>query len=86
MRAADANVIVRLRSGYGFTPDVIAAGLCGLGGLAGLTFEEPAIIAQALDWIMQGLDFANALHLAKSSHCTDFVSFDRKLAGRAKGL
>ena len=74
-----------LRSGYGFTPDVIATGLRGLGGLAGITFEEPAIVAQALDWMTQGLDFADALHLAKSSHCTAFVSFDRKLAGRGKG-
>jgi predicted nucleic-acid-binding protein len=75
-----------LRSGYGFASEVIAAGLRGLGGLAGITYEEPTIVAQALDWMTQGIDFADALHLARSSHCSAFVSFDRKLASRAKGL
>jgi len=75
-----------LRSGYGFASEVIAAGLRGLGGIAGVNFEEPAIVAQALDWMTQGLDFADALHLARSSHCSAFVSFDRRLASRAKDL
>lgn len=75
-----------LRAGYGFAPEAIAAGLRGLGGLVGIVLEEPIEIAQALDWLGQGMDFADALHLAKAGHCSAFVTFDRKLAKRAKGL
>jgi predicted nucleic-acid-binding protein len=74
-----------LRAGYGFAPSVIARGLRGLGGLAGISMEEPGIIAQALDWMIAGMDFADALHLARASHCSSFVTFDKKLATRAKG-
>ena len=75
-----------LRAGYGFGTEQIAAGLRGLFGLAGVTVEETAETAQALDWMSDGMDFADALHLARSSHCSAFVSFDRKLAKRAKGM
>ncbi len=75
-----------LRAGYGFSPAQIAMGLRGLGGLAGVAFEEPTQIAQALDWMGKGMDFADALHLTRSSHCRAFVSFDRKLAKRAMAL
>jgi predicted nucleic-acid-binding protein len=74
-----------LRAGYGFTPTVISAGLRGIGGLPGITIEEPADVAQALDWMVEGMDFADALHLTRSNHCNAFVTFDKKLAARAKG-
>lgn len=74
-----------LRAGYGFTPNVIAAGLRGIGGLPGVTVEEPAEVAQSLDWMVEGMDFADALHLTRSNHCNAFVTFDKKLAARAKG-
>lgn len=75
-----------LRAGYGFPATAIAAGLRGFGGLPGIAFEEPAEVAQALDWLGQGMDFADALHLVKAGHCSTFVTFDHKLAKRAKGL
>jgi predicted nucleic acid-binding protein len=31
-----------------------------------------------------GIDFADALHLSKSAHCTGFATFDRNLAKAAK--
>jgi len=34
----------------------------------------------------QGLDFADALHLARSSRAAAFLTFDRRLAKRAKDL
>jgi predicted nucleic-acid-binding protein len=74
-----------LRAGYGFTPNVVAAGLRGIAGLPGVTIEEPAEIAQALDWMVEGMDFADALHLTRANHCNAFVTFDKKLAVRAKG-
>ena len=75
-----------LRAGYRFSSPDISAALRGLGGLPGVSLEEPAEVAQALDWMSEGMDFADALHLARSGHCSAFVTFDRKLAKRAGGL
>ncbi len=72
-----------LRSGYGFAPVQVAEALRKLAGLPGVTVEEPALLAQALDRAMEGMDFADALHLGKAEHCTAFLSFDRKLAKAA---
>ena len=75
-----------MRSGYGFTPAHIAAGLRRLGGLPGVTVEEPGEVAQALEWLELGMDFVDALHLARTTRCDAFVTFDRKLAKQAKAL
>jgi len=32
-----------------------------------------------LFWMSAGMDFADALHLAKAQGCSVFMSFDRKL-------
>ena len=74
-----------LRSAYEFDPARIVSSLRGLAGLSGVTIEEPARLAQALDWMGEGMDFADALHLAKAEGCEVFLSFDRKLAKTAKG-
>ena len=74
-----------LRSAYGFEPARIAAGLRGLAGLPEVMVEEPVLLAQAIDWMEGGMDFADALHLAKAGDCDTFLSFDRKLAKAAKG-
>lgn len=72
-----------LRSGYDFAPLHISTALRGLAGLPGVTVEEPAVLARALEWMESGMDFADALHLAKAEGCTAFLSFDRKLAKAA---
>jgi predicted nucleic-acid-binding protein len=74
-----------LRAGYGFAPAEIATALSSLGGIPGISIEEPTVTAQALDAMMAGMDFADAHHLAHSSHCSTFVTFDKKLAKQAKG-
>ncbi|MCC6940125.1 MAG: type II toxin-antitoxin system VapC family toxin [Novosphingobium sp.] len=75
-----------LRAAYGFGASAIAAAIRNLAGLSQVTVEEVGAVAQALDWTAKGLDFADALHLARSAHCSAFVTFDRKLASKAKGL
>lgn len=75
-----------LRSAYGFQAERVTQALRGLAGLPGVTLEDPALVAQALDWAVQGLDFADALHLGRAEGCADFVSFDRKLAKAAAGV
>jgi predicted nucleic-acid-binding protein len=45
--------------------------------------EDPASTAKALDWTRRGMDFADALHLAKATGCEAFISFDQRLAAAA---
>lgn len=74
-----------LRSGYGFTSAAIGAALQGLAGLPGVTLEDPPALAAALDGLAQGLDFADALHLAGAAGCTAFLTFDLKFVKAAEG-
>lgn len=46
--------------------------------------EDVDNVAEALALFAQGMDFADALHLATSTECDAFASFDRKLAKAAK--
>lgn len=73
-----------LRSVYQLDPTRITASLRGLAGLPGVTVEDPARLAQALDWMDEGMDFADALHLGNADGCQAFLTFDRKLAKVAK--
>jgi predicted nucleic acid-binding protein len=75
-----------LRSVYGFTSVEVAEALRAFAGLPRVVLEDAVLVARALDWTTQGLDFADALHLAKAQGCDAFVSFDRELARLAKGL
>jgi predicted nucleic-acid-binding protein len=75
-----------LRAGYGFDATQIASALRGLAGLPGMSVEEPTLLSTALEWLEGGMDFADALHLARSGHCSAFVTFDRKFAKRAEAL
>lgn len=76
-----------LRAFYGFTAEDFVRVVKHLLGLPNVSVEEWTRIADALVWHAEGLDFADALHLLSSSHCTDFVSFDdRRFARRASRL
>jgi predicted nucleic-acid-binding protein len=75
-----------LRSAYRYQPAQTVRALRSLAGLPNVTVEEPPLVNLALQWVEQGLDFADALHLAKAQSCDAFVSFDRDLAQRAIGL
>ena len=75
-----------LRGAYSFAPIEVNHALRALGGLPGVSFEAPEGVAQALNWHREGMDFADALHLAKAAGCNAFATFDRKLAKKAKAL
>ncbi len=51
-----------------------------------VAFEDMGILTQALDWAEQGMDFADALHLASAAECDTFASFDRGLKQTAAKL
>ena len=55
-------------------------------GLPNISFEHPQQITQALSWYADGLDFADALHLASSEKAETFMSFDKKFCKRASKL
>lgn len=72
-----------LRFSYELDREQIDLSLRALLGMPGVVAEEPQQIALAIDWFGEGLDFADALHLAGSSNAERFVTFDRKLIRRA---
>jgi predicted nucleic acid-binding protein len=75
-----------LRSVYGYAAENLARAFRAFAGLPGVTLEDPALIARALEWMERGMDFADALHLTKADDCEAFVSFDRRLAAAAARL
>jgi predicted nucleic-acid-binding protein len=76
-----------LRAFYGFDAEDFVRVIRHLLGLPNVSVEEWSRINDALAWHSDGLDFADALHLAASSHCAEFISFDdRRFARRAKRL
>jgi predicted nucleic-acid-binding protein len=75
-----------LRTIYHFERSAIAAALMGLLRLPGVEIEDRPTVARALDWCGQGLDFADALHLASSGRAEAFATFDRALRRRARAV
>lgn len=75
-----------LRTSYGFDRAAIADGITSLLGLPGVGAENRATAVQALAWYAQGLDFADALHLATSAQAEAFATFDRLLRRRARAV
>jgi predicted nucleic acid-binding protein len=70
----------------GLTSVEVARALGTFAGLASVTLEDAALTAKALDWTVGGMDFADALHLAKAEGCDAMVSFDRRFAKAATKL
>ena len=64
----------------------IAAVLRALTGLEHVTLEDRVAVLAALDAFDAGLDFADALHLTRSSRAATFATFDQRLAKRAQRL
>ena len=75
-----------LRGAYGLAPAKVLAIFERLLRVRGIDVEEPARVRRALAWYAQGMDLADALHVAGASTATSFATFDRKLARRAAKL
>ena len=75
-----------LRGFYELTPKDIARVLRALASITHVTLEDRDAVLVAVDAFDKGLDFADALHLARSSRAAGFATFDQRLAKRAKGL
>jgi predicted nucleic acid-binding protein len=75
-----------LRSVYGFSNAACADALTRFAGLRNVVLEDPTRAARALAWSAQGLDFADALHLAAAAACEAFVSFDKRFVKAADAI
>lgn len=76
-----------LRAFYGFSAKDFVRVVNHLLGLPNVNVEEWSRVTDAVAWHTDGLDFADALHLLASSHCSEFMSFDdRRFARRARRL
>lgn len=74
-----------MRSLYKRAPAEIIEALRSFAGIEGVTLENATHFAGALTLAESGLDFADALHLARAAHCEAFVTFDKSLIRAARG-
>jgi len=72
-----------LRFSYHLPRGIIAPTLRKVVGLQQVEVENPDKIFIALNGYEQGLDFADALHLASNGRVEGFATFDHKMAKRA---
>ena len=73
-----------LRSVYGLPAATVVRALRGFAGLPRVTVESADTASAALDWAEQGLDLADALHLATARGYEGMASFDKALARTAR--
>lgn len=66
--------------------DEIVRGLRLLLGLPNFKPQQVDALHQALEWYVQGVDFADALHLALSGASDEFATFDKAFARKAGEL
>lgn len=75
-----------LRRGYRLAQKIAADMIAKFAGLPTVTIENAAEVRTALEYVGHGLDFADALHLAKAQACQAFVTFDKDLGTKARRL
>jgi predicted nucleic-acid-binding protein len=75
-----------LRGAYGAPRSMIASAVETVLTTANVEVEDAVAVARALDWFRQGMDFADALHLASSRHVEAFLTFDAGMRRRAASL
>jgi predicted nucleic-acid-binding protein len=75
-----------MRGFYGLKLRDMGRVLRALAGIEHITLEDRGAVLAALEAFDKGVDFADALHLARSARASSFVTFDQRLAKRAKGL
>ena len=73
-----------LHHAYAINKADIIAGFQKLLGLSNIFPENSETVTQAISWYEQGLDFADALHLASSRRSDKFATFDAAFARKAQ--
>lgn len=75
-----------MRGFYELPNGDISSVLRALASIKHITLEDRDAVLAAVDAFDKGLEFADALHLARSARASGFATFDQQLAKRAKGL
>ncbi len=75
-----------LRFSYKFKPPEICTAFRKFFGLPNIYLTNPNLIFQVIQWHEDGLDFADAFHLAQTQHCSKLYTFDEQFVKKAKGL
>jgi predicted nucleic-acid-binding protein len=75
-----------MRGFYELPAKDISRVLRALASIEHIALEDRAAVLAAVDAFDKGLDFADALHLARSSRAAGFATFDKRLAKQAKGF
>ena len=75
-----------MRGFYALPNKEVSRVLRALASIEHVTFEDRDAVLVAIDAFDRGLDFADALHVVRSSRVSGFATFDQRLAKRAKVL
>jgi len=75
-----------LRYAYQFNSVDISAAFSKLCGQPNVYLSNPSTIARVIEWYQQGVDFADAFHLAGSQSCRQLLTFDARFIKRANNL
>ena len=75
-----------MRGFYELPREDIHRALSALCGYANVQIDDRHAVLNALTAYAQGLDFADALHLMRASHCQSLLTFDKRLRKRAAAL
>jgi len=75
-----------LRFAYGFERSQVGAALLGVVNLAGAVIDSEPAVRAALRWHANGMDLADALHVARLERTDEFITFDKKCARKAEQL
>jgi len=75
-----------LRSAYKYSRHEVIEAFYELFGMKHVRLDQPEIVANALAGYENGLDFADALHLAAASGCKALATFDQKFIQKADAL
>ncbi|WP_416233490.1 type II toxin-antitoxin system VapC family toxin [Anabaena sp. UHCC 0451] len=75
-----------LRFAYKFKSLEICQAFRKIFGLPNVYLTNEKLILQVIEWHENGIDFADAFHLASSNHCLEFYTFDEKFIKKSQSL
>lgn len=71
---------------YQFAERKVSKVIVHLAGLSNIVLEDASVVAMALKYQQQGVEFADALHLASSIGCEQLLTFDSAFKKRTAKL
>ncbi|WP_254446887.1 type II toxin-antitoxin system VapC family toxin [Dolichospermum sp. UHCC 0259] len=75
-----------LRFAYKFKSLEICQAFRKVFGLPNVYLTNEKLILQVIEWHENGIDFADAFHLASSNHCLEFYTFDERFIKKSQSL